>query len=119
MQTTDTLPHLGVTLGTLRVVNKRRHTSTPNDLYIGRPSVLGNPFHIGKDGDRDEVIRKYRIWLNHHRTVHSGLGAEVQAALRTIRATIERGRDVNLVCYCAPCACHGDVIKELLEKGGL
>ena len=32
--------------------------------YIGRPSPLGNPFMIGRDGTRDEVIAKYRVWLN-------------------------------------------------------
>ena len=31
--------------------------------YIGRPSPLGNPFAIGRDGTRDEVIAKYREWL--------------------------------------------------------
>ncbi|PIW12451.1 MAG: hypothetical protein COW35_01440, partial [Candidatus Infernicultor aquiphilus] len=33
------------------------------DVYIGRPSKWGNPFTIGKDGTRSEVIEKYRIWL--------------------------------------------------------
>ena len=33
-------------------------------VYIGRPSVWGNPFSIGKDGDREEVIAKYIAWLH-------------------------------------------------------
>jgi hypothetical protein len=32
-------------------------------VYIGRPSVWGNPYVIGKDGDRETVIRKYREYL--------------------------------------------------------
>jgi hypothetical protein len=32
----------------------------PYDVYIGRPSKWGNPFQIGRDGTRDEVIAKYR-----------------------------------------------------------
>jgi hypothetical protein len=28
-------------------------------VYIGRGSPLGNPYIIGKDGDRAEVIKKY------------------------------------------------------------
>ncbi len=28
------------------------------DVYIGRGSKWGNPFHIGKDGNRKEVIDK-------------------------------------------------------------
>ena len=35
----------------------------PYDVYIGRPSKWGNPFRIGPDGNREEVIRKYRDWI--------------------------------------------------------
>jgi hypothetical protein len=35
----------------------------PYDIYIGRPSKWGNPFLIGKDGSRDEVIEKYRKYI--------------------------------------------------------
>jgi hypothetical protein len=34
------------------------------DIYIGRPSVFGNPFQIGKDGTREEVIEKFKQWIN-------------------------------------------------------
>ena len=33
------------------------------DIYIGRPSRWGNPFVIGKDGTREEVVEKYRNWI--------------------------------------------------------
>jgi hypothetical protein len=36
----------------------------PFDIYIGRPSIWGNPFEIGKDGGRTDVIEKYEVWLN-------------------------------------------------------
>jgi hypothetical protein len=32
----------------------------PDRVYVGRPSKWGNPFVIGRDGSRDEVIAKYR-----------------------------------------------------------
>ena len=34
------------------------------DVYIGRPSIFGNPFIIGKDGNCDEVIKKYEKYFN-------------------------------------------------------
>ncbi|SEA87911.1 DUF4326 domain-containing protein [Rubrimonas cliftonensis] len=37
--------------------------SAPGAVYVGRPSKFGNPFVIGRDGDRDTVIRRYRDWL--------------------------------------------------------
>ena len=32
-------------------------------LYTGRPSKWGNPFVIGRDGSRADVIAKYRAWI--------------------------------------------------------
>ncbi|MHB8407807.1 MAG: DUF4326 domain-containing protein [Acidiferrobacterales bacterium] len=32
----------------------------PYDVYVGRPSKWGNPFVVGRDGSRSEVIQKYR-----------------------------------------------------------
>ena len=45
---------------TTQVVNLKHE---PYDVYIGRPSVWGNPFRIGKDGDRPTMIRKYAQWI--------------------------------------------------------
>ena len=43
-----------------KVVNKYKHVY---DVYIGRGSKWGNPFVIGKDGTREEVINKYEEYL--------------------------------------------------------
>jgi hypothetical protein len=43
-----------------RKVGKR---SSATRLYIGRPSKWGNPFVIGRDGSRADVIAKYRAWI--------------------------------------------------------
>lgn len=40
-----------------KVVNLRKEKY---DVNIGRGSKWGNKFVIGRDGDRGEVIRKYR-----------------------------------------------------------
>lgn len=86
------------------VVNRKRFEG--EDVYIGRPSVLGNPFAIGKDGDRAEVIRKYRGWLWEQVKARGKVFAE----LVRIKRMSECG-DVYLVCWCKPEACHGDVVK--------
>ena len=81
-----------------RVLNKH-HTGVPaGAVYIGRGSKWGNPFRIGPDGDRAAVIAKFERWLadQHH----------------LLRALDElRGRD--LVCFCAPLPCHGDLLLRL------
>lgn len=42
-----------------RVLNKH-HAGIPADaVYIGRGSKWGNPFRLGRDGDRATVIAKH------------------------------------------------------------
>ena len=84
----------------MRVVHCKREKG----VYIGRPSFLGNPFTIGKDGTREEVIEKYRDYF--WRRIY--FDAEFKAA-------VEKLRGQDLACWCAPQACHGDVIVEYLE----
>lgn len=88
------------------VLNKRRVGIPAGSVYIGRPSKWGNPFVVGPDGTRDEVVEKYRAWL----LIQPEL---LEAARRELR-----GRD--LVCFCAPSACHGDVLLSVAnaESGG-
>ncbi len=92
----------------IKVSNKK---SGGNGVYIGRPSVLGNPFVIGKDGERAEVIEKYLGWL---RAEWKKNGA-VKAELVRLAAVAKQG-NLELTCWCAPAACHGDVIKNAIEK---
>lgn len=86
-----------------KVLNARqvgKHASATR-VYIGRPSKWGNPFVIGRDGSRAEVIAKYRAWI------------VAQPALMNALDEL-RGRD--LVCWCAPLACHGDVLIDLANR---
>jgi hypothetical protein len=86
-----------------KVLNARKVGKLPlhGRLYIGRPSKWGNPFVIGRDGSRDEVIAKYRAWLT---------------AQPELMATLGELRGHDLVCWCAPQACHGDVLIELANR---
>jgi hypothetical protein len=84
-----------------RVVNIR---TAPCDVYIGRPGPFGNPYVIGSDGDRDEVIRKFRMYFYQRLKIDPEFKTKVEAL---------RGR--TLGCYCAPLSCHGDVILEWVE----
>lgn len=83
---------------TPRVLNKHRDGMPHGAVYIGRPSKWGNPFQIGKHGDRAMVVTSYRAWLCDQ--------PDLMASLPELR-----GRD--LVCWCAPMRCHGDVLLEL------
>ena len=73
----------------------------PFDIYIGRPSKWGNPFEIGKDGTREEVIEKYSEWI--------------KTQLDLLKALPEL-KDKILGCWCAPLSCHGDVLIKLVKE---
>ena len=80
----------------MRVVHCKR---AKYDVYVGRPSKWGNPFTIGRDGTRAQVIAKYRAWILTQ-------PALVEAARRELRGKV-------LACWCAPLACHAEVLAEI------
>lgn len=80
--------------------------------YVGRPSPLGNPFHIGKDGTREQVISMYRQWLH---VQLSDLLSPAAREFKRICETARKGLDVVLVCWCSPLPCHAEIIKEEIE----
>jgi hypothetical protein len=73
-----------------------------NRIYVGRPSPFGNPFEIGRDGTREEVIQKYREYF---------LANEF---LKKLARDSLVGK--TLCCFCAPLPCHADVIVEYLDS---
>lgn len=83
-----------------KVIHIKDKKGTPDEVYIGRPSKWGNPFIIGKDGDRTEVIRKYKRWFLLHKNLIKSL---------------DELRGKTLVCYCKPHACHGDILLEAIQ----
>jgi len=46
-----------------RILNKHTHGIPADATYIGRGSPWGNPFVIGRDGNRNEVVAKYAAWV--------------------------------------------------------
>jgi len=77
------------------------HCSSDHDVYIGRPSKWGNPFEIGKDGTRSEVVAKYEEWIRNQPKLLSELH-ELEGK--------------TLACWCKPKACHGDILVKLIHE---
>lgn len=87
----------------MRVLNKRKDPLPENSVYIGRPSKWGNPFKAGKDGTRSEVIAMYEQYI-----------MQTPSLLNALHEL--EGKD--LVCWCKPKACHGDVLLRMVKKNG-
>ena len=85
-----------------------------NAQYIGRGSPLGNPFRIhdyGSKVERDEVVEKYRQYFEREYKNNDAMLRELRRLYR-----IAANGDLILGCFCAPKRCHGEVIKEFLER---
>lgn len=71
------------------------------DVYCGRPSKWGNPFEIGKDGTRKEVIAKFEKWLAHN---------------NDLLKDIKELKGKKLGCWCAPLDCHCDILARIANE---
>lgn len=84
-----------------KVYNK--YSTVPaGSVYIGRGSAFGNPFVIGRDGNRNAVCDKYKDMVASNAVLREKIKSEL------------RGKD--LVCFCAPKRCHGDLLLELANS---
>lgn len=78
------------------------------DVYIGRgndpktglPGKWGNPFSIGRDGNRNQVIAKHKAWVL------------TQPALL---AALPELKDKTLGCWCYPLPCHGHTLAAMAD----
>ena len=90
-------------------VGNKQHKA--KGIYVGRPSPLGNPFAMQGEATRAQVIRDYEDWL-----AEQLLDPKSPANIEIHRlAALARKQDLCLVCFCAPKACHADIIKRTIE----
>ena len=90
------------------VVNKHKHTPTPNDVYIGRGSQWGNIFSHYEGtkaqflvGSREEAIALHRLRL----------WSEIKTGVLTLE-DLAALHGKTLVCFCAPKRCHGHTLAK-------
>ena len=88
------------------------------NILIDRTTKWGNPFVIGKDGNRLDVISKYKEWLdvwiiNNKKVVIRGYSN------KWVCEHLYLLKDKILACWCKPKSCHGDVLIELINNPGI
>ncbi len=119
--------------GTIEVVSVYQYRPLVDDIriYIGRPgswyratrmvnrlcnrSVLGNDHplsDINNDRLRKESIELYKVDFDKR----IKLRGNFRRAIGQIYKAYKRGKSIKLVCFCAPRACHGDIIKSFIES---
>ena len=93
------------------VVNMRK-VRPAGMIKCDRGTPVGNKFIIGKDGDRDEVIRKYHIWFGNEVRKEGPVKDFVESLLKVL----EIEEILILGCWCKPKRCHVDVIKNWITE---
>jgi len=69
--------------------------------FAAKPILLqGHGCRVGKDGDREEVISKYEAYIMNK--------PDLLRQLQELEGKV-------LGCWCSPKACHGDVLKIMVE----
>lgn len=106
----------------LKVVHIKDSLKTPGykSLYIGRGQTrdnrmenayLGNPFKLNPNETRGSTLQKFKQWAwkeyNTNKTYKDKLD--------TIAERIINGENIELVCFCKPNPCHGDILKDFIE----
>lgn len=69
--------------------------------YVNRMSEWGNPYHLGPDGNRDQVCDAYAVYFKYKLSLQSKIGQLKGKAL---------------ACHCYPQRCHGDHLKKLADQ---
>jgi hypothetical protein len=93
-------------------------TVSPNGLpvkCVDRTSRWGNPFKIGKDGTREEIIQKYQTWFltgTEPRKV-----GRYMVDPRSLRERIHELKGFNLACCPLELPCHADFLLARANQG--
>lgn len=74
------------------------------DVYIGRGGPFGNPYVIGENGDRAEVLRLFKLYFRDRLKRDAPFRDKVMAL---------KGKTIG--CFCHPRDCHGHIIAEFLD----
>ena len=97
------------------VVIKNLRTSKPRygcnwQVRVDRSSVLGNPFYMHAESERDLVCDKYQLYFDKQLTCNSDFVAELNRLLGIYK---QYGK-IELFCWCYPKRCHAETIKAWL-----
>lgn len=100
-----------VKLGQVRV-GKKGIDLAPDfgGVYIGRPSVLGNPYKLCPSESRGATLERYETYLR----AECIRGGAVKTAILQLACRVAQGENLMLLCHCVPLRCHGDLLARAI-----
>jgi len=90
-------------MGRIQRRRSKGWTMPENAVYVGRPTKYGNPFKIGPDGTRSDVLAKYEAWL--------------REKISSDPNFLDPLKGKDLACWCPlTLPCHADIILKILAE---
>jgi hypothetical protein len=88
--------------------------SEPWDVKVDRSSILGNPYLMLNESERESVCAKYEKWFLDIVTSETTneKRKEFKAELQRLRTIYKKYGKLNLFCWCAPKKCHAETIRQ-------
>lgn len=80
-------------------------------VRVDRASILGNPFVLEKESQRDKVCDDYAIWFDEQLSKPA-----FKYELKKLKDILEEHGKLELFCWCVPKRCHAETIKKYLEE---
>ncbi len=101
-------------------IKNLRHSkpSEPYDIKVDRSSILGNPFYMKNESQRDDVCNKYQIYFN--KQFNYCIENDVQFSklfiqeLQRLVKIYKLYNKLRLFCWCTPKRCHAETIKNYI-----
>ena len=88
-------------------------------VKVDRSSVLGNPFIMNNENERQFVCNQYENWFNNGNVTlkipYEKL-LKINDELERLKELYKKYNKLELFCWCAPKRCHAETIKEYLLK---
>ena len=89
-----------------RVQRSRRTPLPPNTVYVGRPTMWGNPVQIKDAGSHGQAVEWYRLWF-----LKATANRHVNHVVTMLRESLPTLTGKNLACWCPlNRPCHADVL---------
>lgn len=82
-------------------------------MKVDRTSVLGNPFFMQFETQRNEVCDKYEEYF---KSKINNKDFEFMNELCNLLKLYEEYGKLRLFCWCSPKRCHAETIKKYLEE---
>lgn len=90
----------------------------PNTVYVGRPSIYGNRFKVGRDGlDREDVTIMFQTFLLQDGGIELTDRRGDFAGILSLAVIKRELKGKNLCCWCPlDEPCHADILLKIANE---